>query len=245
VARLVLRQVDHAIAGNREAVELLRGQGFVEPISTLPQLGVDVGTFRPRDARALRRTLGLDGFVVGFVGRLRWEKGVDLLLRAAARIGAVRVLLVGGGAYRAELESLARSLELRDRVVIVDSVPHHEVPDYLSAMDVLVLPSRSTPRWKEQFGHVLIEAMACGTPVIGSDSGAIPETLGEAGLVFPEGDAKALADRIRLLGANPRERERLRDHGRERVGASFTHDQVARETARIYRAVLQGPRSRG
>ena len=66
-------------------------------------------------------------------------------------------------------------------------MPLNDVPRHLRALDALVLPSESTPLWKEQFGHVLIEAMACGVPVVGSDSGAIPEVIGEAGLLFPGG----------------------------------------------------------
>ena len=85
---------------------------------------------------------------------------------------------------------------------MIPSTAPENVGPILKSMDVLVLPSRSMPYWKEQFGRVLVEAMACGVPVIGSDSGAIPAVIGDAGLVFPEGDDRALADRILQLATD-------------------------------------------
>jgi glycosyltransferase involved in cell wall biosynthesis len=104
----------------------------------------------------------------------------------------------------------------------------------MNALDVLVLPSRTTPRWKEQFGRVIIEALACATPVIGSDSGAIPEVIGEAGLVFPEGNALALANAINTLHDSPAERRRLGALGRRRVRDHFTWRRVAEQMRDIY-----------
>ena len=140
---------------------------------------------------------------------------------------------------QSEIEALADSLELRDRLVIINAVPHHDVPRYMNAMDALVLPSRTTPHWKEQFGHVLIEAMACGTPVIGSDSGAIPEVIDSAGLIFPEGDIDALAQHLRRLASHRDESRRLSQAGLARVHALYTHDTIAEQTARIYRSVYR------
>ena len=111
--------------------------------------------------------------------------------------------IVGDGPQRAELERLIARRSLGDRVRLLRSVPPAEVAAQMSEMDVLVLPSRTTPVWKEQFGRVLAEAMACRVPVVGSDSGAIPEVIGDAGLTFPEGDADALAERLGRLMASP------------------------------------------
>lgn len=239
IARIVLRRVDHAIAGNREAVHVLRQQGFLGPVTILPQLGVDVEVFKARNVESLRNELGISGFVVGYVGRFIPEKGIDILIKAAAQVEDVHVLLLGGGPFRTELESLAHHIGLNGRLTIIDTVPHHEVSLYLSSMDVLVLPSRTTSKWKEQFGHVLIEAMACGIPVVGSDSGAIPEVINDAGLIFPEGDIDELADHIRSLVDDQDVRQRLSDRGLERVMTRYTHEQVARKTAQIYESMLQ------
>jgi glycosyltransferase involved in cell wall biosynthesis len=106
-------------------------------------------------------------------------------------------------------------------------------------MDVLVLPSRTTPQWKEQFGHVLIEAMACGTPVIGSNSGAIPDVIDAAGLLFPEGDVDALAAHLCRLANNPKELHLMSQRGRERVADMYTHERIAEQTMEVYRSVTQ------
>jgi glycosyltransferase involved in cell wall biosynthesis len=102
----------------------------------------------------------------------------------------------------------------------------------------VVLPSRTTAGWAEQFGHVLVEAMAVGIPVVGSSSGAIPEVLGDAGLVFAEGDARALrACLARVLGDTELRRQ-LAQRGMARVAARYTHATIARAQRAIYGGVL-------
>jgi glycosyltransferase involved in cell wall biosynthesis len=102
-------------------------------------------------------------------------------------------------------------------------------------LDVLVLPARTRPNWKEQFGRMLIEGMACGVPVVGSRSGAIPEVIGQAGLTFAEGDVEALRACLASLIAHPRLREQLIAAGRERVLSYYTQAQVAAATLQVYR----------
>ena len=238
IARFVLRRVDHAIAGNHGAADVLRQQGYLGPITVLPQLGVDTSVFQPRDGTALRDELQLGHFVIGYVGRFVPEKGLEVLIEAAARVPGCHVLLIGRGPMQAEIESLATARGLQNRLTIIPPVPHHDVARYFNAMDVLVLPSRTTPVWQEQFGHVLIEAMACGLPVIGSDSGAIPEVIGAAGLIFPENDVNALTDQLRRLEQDRDTLRRLSQLGLERVSAHYTHERIAEQTLRVYRSVL-------
>jgi glycosyltransferase involved in cell wall biosynthesis len=106
-------------------------------------------------------------------------------------------------------------------------------------MDVLVLPSQTTPQWKEQFGHVLIEAMACEAPVIGSDSGEIPNVIGDAGLVFKESNADELKHQIQKLAANEALKLSLSQKGRQRALSMYTHERIAEEIFKIYRTILQ------
>ena len=148
-----------------------------------------------------------------------------------------QLLLIGSGADAAELKQLAGQLQISDRIVWVPYVKNTEMYRYYAVMDAFVLPSRTTEAWKEQFGRVLIESMLCGTPVIGSSSGEIPLVIADAGLVFPEGDAAVLADRIERLMNEPELREQLRDKGRERVLAHYTWEKVAQATANIIREV--------
>jgi glycosyltransferase involved in cell wall biosynthesis len=112
------------------------------------------------------------------------------------------------------------------------------MPRQIAALDGLALPSRTLPNWKEQFGRVLVEAMACAVPVAGSDSGAIPEVLGGAGWIFPEGDAAALAGQLRVLLSDSGARAQRIERGRVQVLERFTHSQVARQTVDFYRALL-------
>jgi len=239
VRRFNLRMADGAIAGTEEAAQRLREVGFVHPIATIPQLGVNPQVFRPSRNEALRQQLGLRTFTIGYVGRIVPEKGLWVLLDALAALnGDWQCLLVGEGPIRAEWLKQAGDRGLARRVIWVPTVPHSAVPDYINTMDVLVLPSLMTPRWKEQFGHVLIEAMACQVPVIGSDSGAIPEVIGDAGIVVPEGDPNALALAIKQLHSSEAERVALGRKGRERVLAYFTNERIARRTWFFWQEIL-------
>lgn len=239
VMALNLRACDGAIAGNSVAQELLLRRGFHKPVIVLPQLGIDPTQFKREPNLPLRTRLGLGGFTIGYLGRLVEEKGLLTLVEAVARLeGDHHLLLVGRGPLRERLMRRAAELGLADRMVIIDPIPHDEVPAYLNCMDVLVLPSLTTPRWQEQFGHVLIEAMACQVPVVGSDSGAIPEVIGDAGLIFPEGSVKDLRAKLSLLASNPALKEEWGNKGRRRVLENFTHQRIAAATAHFYRGIV-------
>lgn len=224
VRRLVLRLADGAVAGNQEARLLLLESRFDKPISVIPQLGIDPSLFFATQSATLVRE-----FVVGYVGRLVDQKGVMHYLEAVARVQGARALVVGRGPLEPQLIRRARSLGLDGRYELCSGVAHNEVPTYLRRMDVLVLPSVTTARWKEQFGHVLIEAMACGVPVVGSDSGAIPEVIGDAGMVFKEGDIDELTAILQRLKEHPSLRATLRTRGLARVEQEFTNQVLARK----------------
>ncbi len=111
---------------------------------------------------------------------------------------------------------------------------------FYNSLDVLVLPSRTLPNWKEQFGRVLIEAMACQVPVVGSDSGEIPNVVGGGGLIFAEGDVQALRGCLQRLGDDAGERRRLGEQGRQRVLAHYTMRHIAQQTLAVYATLLAG-----
>ena len=196
VTQISLREADAVLCANSEAIQVLREMGYGRPAEVIPPIGVDTRVFRP-----LERRLDPTTFRVAYAGRFVPEKGLDTLLEAVARLGSgVEVWLIGDGPQRSALQSLAQGLGIGDRVHWIPPVSPEQMPELLAQVNVVVLPSRTTPVWKEQFGRILVEAMACGMPVVGSDSGAIPEVIGDAGLIFPEGDAEALAaclDRLR------------------------------------------------
>jgi glycosyltransferase involved in cell wall biosynthesis len=234
VRRLVFATARAAVAGNREAGVLLQGAGFRGAVSVLPQLGVDAQRFAVRQDADSH-----DVPIIGFVGRLVAGKGITVLLDSVARIDhPFQVMVVGNGPLKAEVISRARALGLDGKLVLHDTVRHHEIPQYLRRMSLLVLPSRTTATWKEQFGHVLIEAMACGIPVVGSDSGAIPEVIGDAGIVVREGDVAALARTISQLLADPARRRDLAARGRARVLLQYTNQSIAQRLVTVWDQVL-------
>jgi len=168
-------------------------------------------------------------FTLGYVGRLTEEKGLEDLLWSLVDLDdAVRLRLVGDGPARHRLEVRARELGVRERIAFINPVSHEDLPSLYHDFDALVLPSRTTPSWREQFGRVLVEAMACGVPVIGSDSGAIPEVIGDAGLIFPEGNSAALEDKILMLLRDQKLRADLSLRGRVRVEHQYSAECIAR-----------------
>ncbi|BAL98495.1 MULTISPECIES: glycosyltransferase [Caldilinea] len=225
-----------AIAGSQEAADVLRRKGYAGKLAVIPQFGVDPAHFVP----AQERNVPAKRLHIGYAGGLLPEKGLDDLLHACARVrGEWRLTLAGEGSERMKLEKLAASLGIASRVLFAGRIASTEMPAFYRSLDVLVLPSRTLPNWKEQFGRVLIEAMACEVPVVGSSSGEIPQVIGDAGLIFPEGDHEALAERLQGLLENPEVRLRLAQAGRRRVLARFTMQQVAQRTVAFYRAVLE------
>ena len=112
------------------------------------------------------------------------------------------------------------------------------MPAFYQGIDALVIPSLTRPNWKEQFGRVLVEAMACGVPVIGSDSGEIQYVIGDAGMIFPEEQAEVLRAHLARLLSDPDLCADLAQRGRERVLARFTQAQVANQTYQVYRTIL-------
>jgi glycosyltransferase involved in cell wall biosynthesis len=195
------------------------------------------GDHSPRSAAVRGEELPVP-FTLGYAGRLVPEKGIDLLLRAAAALPShVRVRLIGAGPERGNLLRLAAGLGLAGRVTVT-AAASLQMPAQLAALDCLVLPSRTRPNWKEQFGRVLIEAMACAVPVVASTCGELPHVVGDAGLIFPEGDVPALAAHLQRLHADPALRADLSARGRARVLAHYTQQQVAEATANFYTELL-------
>lgn len=246
--RYNLAHASYAIAGNHDAADILRHKGYRGPLRVIPQFGVDEEVFCPHlhpPGPPPPLPLGEGeggrgvGVRVGYAGRLVPQKGLLDLLEAASGLPWVRLLIVGSGVMEADLRRRAGRPDLRGRVEFAGRVPSSALPNLYRQMDVLVLPSRTTPTWKEQFGRVLVEAMACGVPVVGSSCGEIPHVIDEAGLVYPEGDVVALRAALERL-RDPALRAELGRRGRERVLAYFTQKQVARAYLEVYREVHRG-----
>ena len=233
--RYVLQHAAAGIVGNRDAEEAWRAKGYRGPLTIIPQVGVEPDFFKPIE-RSRNST-----FIIGYAGRLVEEKGIDLLLQALSGVtGDWRANLVGSGPEQARLIELAQQLQIADRVQFLPWMPSAQIVNYYHSIDVLVLPSRSRHNWKEQFGRVLIDAMACGIPVIGSTCGEIPNVIGDAGLIFPEGDVTALRAQLQRLYNDATLRRDLAQRGRQRVLDHFTQAQIARQTYEVYQSVMRG-----
>jgi glycosyltransferase involved in cell wall biosynthesis len=221
--RYVYAHATLGVALSSEVRDTLRQTGFSGTVEQLP-LFVDTSVFHPRRGAARSAQYSFSGPVIGFLGRLVPEKGIHVLLDAFRSIRestGASLLCIGSG----PLAPLCRNTP---GVLVADDVQHADVPFHLAAVDVLVLPSLTTKGWREQFGRALIEAMACEIPVVGTDSGEIPNLIQETGggLVVREGRAPELADAIvRLLQDSSLSRS-LAQRGRQEVLRRYSLDAV-------------------
>jgi glycosyltransferase involved in cell wall biosynthesis len=246
-----LQHTDGIIAGNLDGAKILLQRGYQGAVKVMPQLGVDETLFRRSGKDAdLSRRFGIEqtDFVVGFVGRFVEEKGLLTLASALAGLkkSSWKWLLVGQGKLRTHLAEKCIEWGISDRIIWAESVSHEQIPPYINLMNCLVLPSQTSYKfktltavgWKEQFGHVLIEAMACQIPVIGSDCGEIPHVIGDAGLVFPEGNAGALRECLQQLMERQELAVDLGDRGYHRAMSNYTNKALAEQLLEFYKELL-------
>lgn len=233
----VFKESKFAFPGSRSAEEVLRQKGY-EGTSVILPSGVDSDIYFARpEAEELKSKLRIftNDVLIGYIGRIIEEKGLKTLLYALRQIQTLpwRLILVGSGSYETEFDAITQNLQLTHRVQRLEYVPHTEAPLYLSAFDLLVLPSETRPNWKEQFGRVIIEAIACGTPVVGSDSGEIPHLIQATGggFTFPEAQPEALAKQLKQLILNPSLRWQLVERGKQVVLRDYTNVSLAQRFA--------------
>lgn len=232
--RATYRQVTQLWPVSQDALDVVTAKGFTGSARIFP-LGVDASRFRPGPASAH------SPFRVGFIGRLEAFKGVEELL-VATRALPVQVVFIGEGSLAGVVDAAAESQSIR-RLGWVD---HDRLPSLISELDVVVLPSIETVQrnlpgvavpLREQFGRVLVEAMACGKPVIGSDLGEIPKVIGDAGWVCPPGDSVALSEAIMTCRDDPAEAQRRGSLGRARVERDFAWQAIASRAVAAWQAL--------
>jgi glycosyltransferase involved in cell wall biosynthesis len=163
-----------------------------------------------------------------------------VLLKAMQRLDcSVHAVFVGSGPIAGKLKTDALPASIAKRVHVYDVLPPAQLACVMNCFDVMALPSLTRSTWKEQYGRVIGEAMACGIPVVGSNSGAIPEVIGDAGLIAKEGDAGALADAIDGLIKNPDQVAHLRRRAIERANTELSTKVMAQRLHRFYQKVLE------
>lgn len=206
-----------------------------ERIVTVP-LGIDTHHFRRRDSKEMRKSLGLDGKrVILYVGFSTPRKGVEYLGQALDGLGPDTRLLLVGKWEKGYRDTFYRSLsaEARSRVVEAGYVADDLLPVYYSLADVFVFPSLL-----EGFGLPVVEAMACGTPVIATNTSSLPEVVGDAGLLVPPMDPRALAQALQTLLGDDELRQRLGQRGRERAEGIYSREHMVAGTLEAYRAFM-------
>jgi glycosyltransferase involved in cell wall biosynthesis len=244
IEKFVLRNADILIVIPNEGKEIWRTKGFSKIITQVP-VGIDENLFkRTEDSLPGFNFLDQKNKVrIAYVGRLAPEKGVFLLLKAFSRLlndfsFDCELLIVGNG-EKENLKILAIELGVIDDVIFMDVIENQLLPLVYSRTDILVLPSMTTSGWKEQFGRVLIEAMACEVAVIGSSCGEIPNIIGNAGMTFKEGDIEALVKVLKELISNKELRVTMGRAGRKRVLENFTWRRVAERLVKVYEEALK------
>ncbi len=232
----LFRHADAATVRYEGSYEFLRHRGFKGPIRIIPW-GTDIDWFRPQN-----RPDGDGVFTLGYVGRIEEDKGIYLLLRALAELGVTSRLMIVGKGVQADMEkmfSLIDSLGLTSRIDYRGYVNQKELPQLYAQMDCLVVPTITRNRCKEQFGRVVVEAMACGVAVIGSRSGAIPYLISDSGIVCEENNIADLAAKIDDLAQHPHKRKELGKKGRQRVETCYSWAGFGRQCHAFYKE-LQG-----
>lgn len=231
-----------ALAGTPEIEAVVRRQGFKKPVFIVP-LGVDSEIFFPNPRPEWRSEFHTqDRFAVGFIGRLVPEKGVldltDALLPRLSHNRDWHWVIAGSGPLKASLSSRLAAYDAQ--VTWLPWLGTLDMAKLMNSLDVLVVPSKATARWKEQFGRVLIEAMAVKLPVVAYDSGAIAAVVGPAGVLVKEGDIRGLGEALLKISEAPDEARLLAQLGLERIQSEFTQQRVASKILSAYEAILSG-----
>lgn len=231
-----LREVSAAYMCSETVRDVLEGKGF-EGTAVVAPFGVDPELF---NLRQKQNKNSKEPLIIGFVGRLIEGKGILTLTAALERLKDRdwKLIVVGDGPRMADARQTLKSAGLLERTEFKGAVKYEETPGLFGSMDMLIVPTRTTSTIREQFGRVIIEAMACGVPVIGSTCGAIPEVIGDGGLVFTESDDEDLAAKIDSLLENADLRCKLSEKGVELVNRRYTWAHAAKKIVSAYEAAL-------
>jgi glycosyltransferase involved in cell wall biosynthesis len=218
--RYVFKRAGAAVSISDQAAGTLRRRGYTGPNRMMP-FTTELTPLSSAERGTVRAKYGLHSPLVGYVGRLVPEKGVDLFVDALAQLPGVQGVIAGAGPEREALEKRAAERGVAERVRFTGVLAPDDAEKMIGSLDVMVLPSRTRPNWSEQFGRVLIEAMASDVAVVAADSGAIGEVCGDGAFLFPEDDLAAFTATIARALA-PMEGAALRARGLRRVRECYT-----------------------
>jgi glycosyltransferase involved in cell wall biosynthesis len=240
IEKFNFRNADFCFPVTESAALALRDKGFTGRIAVLP-LGVTENHIQNLESKPDAAPHSVRPFVIGYVGRLVPEKGIDVLLRALALLGSPgwECRIIGEGKIKEDLVTLSQELAIDAKAHFLGYVGHGDVSRHIAEFSVLVLPSLTRSNWTEQFGRVIIEALAAGVPVIGTNSGEIPFLIRklQGGIVVDENDPRALAQAIDRLMADPALAKDFAIQGRQNVEKYFLESKIAADFVAEIKAI--------
>ncbi len=234
----VLNNCAGLIGGNAESIKVFIKKGYEGPTAVIPQFGVE-----SKFVDSVARIHHGSRLRIGFLGRFVAEKGLNTVFNAITKLPDVQLELVGAGPAISEWKHAISDLGISHQVHFSNPIASTDIWPLLRTWDVLVLPSLTKSNWKEQFGRVLIEAMAVGTCVLGSSSGEIPQVIGDAGLIFRESDHLDCAEKLKRLH-DPILRSLLAARGLKRVLKNYTQERIVEQSLDFYNYVFSSGKKR-
>ncbi|WP_060788945.1 glycosyltransferase [Geobacillus zalihae] len=244
IEKFTYNNADLFFARNKEVKQILVQRGCRSPIYLLPN-GLDTDKFKKLTSNEIKHkkskiNIEDSNLIIGYVGRMVREKGIYDFIEAGETLinegyNQLRFLMIGSGPEYNSVTSEISRRKLEKYFIIKERIDSEAVPVIMNIINILVLPSRTTANWKEQFGRVLVEAMACETAVVGSDSGAIPEVIGDERFVFREGDVEDLVSKLRLLIDNQELYKEVLVNNKERAIKQYSWQSLAK----YYKEILE------
>ncbi len=240
--KVALRNTFYCTVNSNATKEAVVGVANIPNVDIVP-MGVDLSAFSPtKKDDAIRQRLGIDGEFIFTVGRMAEKKGFMYLIEAMPRVleklPKAKLVMIGDGPERQRLEQQVKELKLEKSVIFAGKVTHKELEKWYPTADVFVLPSIVTKEGDtEGLGVVFLEAIASGTPIIGSNVGGIPDIIrhNDTGLLVPQKDAEKLAEAIVKVLADKNLEQKLTKNAMDFVKENFTWDIVADRFAEMFR----------
>lgn len=245
IQKKVVKDADIVTVNSKTAKkELLSRFPFAKNKIKIIPMGIDINLFRPKNVKNKFIKYKKNKITL-FVGRLNEQKGIEYLIKAMpnliSKIRTAKLLIIGEGHYRLHLEKTARDLGINNYVEFLGTKTHEELADYYNLADVVVLPAVTSKIGTESFGLVLLEAMACGTCVIGSSSGGIKDIIKNNvnGLIFEEKNPEELSNKITKILTNAKLSRKLSKNGLSYAKQNYNWNIISKKFLKIYTELLK------
>jgi len=245
IKNAVRKNTDLFVAVTEQAKNALILEGVPSGKIVVIPMGVNLSKFRPSEKDEFYlSSLGLsrDDFIILFIGRLTWEKGIYDLIYAHNKLiknrelynRRIKLVIVGKGPAERQITKLTHELEISTTVKLAGSYAYDKMDKIHNLADIFALPSIPTKHWQEQFGMALVEAMACGKPLVSTLCGSIPEVVGESGILVTPGNHLSLYKKLKELIADESKRTELGRNARERAEEKYDAMTIATKLKDIY-----------